>query len=178
MNANSNLSNVFGQPLFMLSCSSVLFNQKRILWCRGCARPILPRPLEHRGIKTLEESLLSLSSSRSLLPSGMSAARASTAMFSTARWVVRGHTHSHFVSFVSLLNISSVPPASGFDSHFQVKTVLDSKLPSVNYAIASFWAEIKAQGLENSVTVVQGSEFGVRTTTSNFIVTCVDFYDL
>ena len=47
-----------------------------------------------------------------------------------------------------------------------MKTVLENKLPSLNDAVASFWAEIKAQGLANSVTVVQGSEFG-RTITPN-----------
>ena len=45
-------------------------------------------------------------------------------------------------------------------------TVFKNKLPSLNHAVATFWAEIKAQGLENSVTVVQGSEFG-RTISPN-----------
>ena len=43
---------------------------------------------------------------------------------------------------------------------------MENKLPSLNHAVRTFWAEMKAQGLENSVTVVQGSEFG-RTITPN-----------
>ena len=54
----------------------------------------------------------------------------------------------------------------GYDAHFHLAEVLARKLPSLNHAISSFWAEIKAQGLENSVVVVQGSEFG-RTITPN-----------
>ncbi len=54
----------------------------------------------------------------------------------------------------------------GYDSHSEVKEVLAEKLPSLNHAVGAFWAEIKAQGLENRVVVVQGSEFG-RTITPN-----------
>lgn len=54
----------------------------------------------------------------------------------------------------------------GFDAHFHLAEVMENKLPSLNHAISSFWREIKAQGLQNSVVVVQGSEFG-RTITSN-----------
>lgn len=54
----------------------------------------------------------------------------------------------------------------GYDSHFQVGTVLQNKLPSLNYAMESFWAEMKAQGIADSVVVVIGSEFG-RTITPN-----------
>ena len=54
----------------------------------------------------------------------------------------------------------------GYDGHFMVNTVLENKLPSLNEAVATFWAEIKAQGLANNVVVVQGSEFG-RTITPN-----------
>ena len=39
-------------------------------------------------------------------------------------------------------------------------------MPSLNHAVATFLAEIKAQGLANQVVVVQGSEFG-RTTIPN-----------
>jgi len=54
----------------------------------------------------------------------------------------------------------------GYDAHFQVGTIMENKLPSLNHAVATFWAEIKAQGLEDNVVVVQGSEFG-RTITPN-----------
>ena len=54
----------------------------------------------------------------------------------------------------------------GYDAHFQLRTVMENKLPSLNHAVATFWAEIKAQGLANNVVVVQGSEFG-RTITPN-----------
>ena len=54
----------------------------------------------------------------------------------------------------------------GFDAHFHLAELMENKLPSLNHAISSFWREIKAQGLQNSVVVVQGSEFG-RTITSN-----------
>ena len=43
---------------------------------------------------------------------------------------------------------------------------MGNKLPSLNHAVATFWAEIKAQGLANNVVVVQGSEFG-RTISPN-----------
>lgn len=43
---------------------------------------------------------------------------------------------------------------------------MENKLPSLNHAVATFWAEIKAQGLADNVVVVQGSEFG-RTITPN-----------
>ena len=32
---------------------------------------------------------------------------------------------------------------AGFDAHFKVATVMENKLPSLNHAVASFWAEIK-----------------------------------
>ena len=54
----------------------------------------------------------------------------------------------------------------GFDAHFNLAEIMATKLPSLNHAITSFWNEIKAQGLQNSVVVVQGSEFG-RTITAN-----------
>ncbi|KAL7554934.1 hypothetical protein ACHAWF_018496 [Thalassiosira exigua] len=54
----------------------------------------------------------------------------------------------------------------GYDSHFQLASVFENKLPSLNHAVATFWAEMKAQGLENNVVVIQGSEFG-RTITPN-----------
>jgi len=54
----------------------------------------------------------------------------------------------------------------GYDGHFHLAEIMENKLPSLNHAISSFWAEIKAQGLDNSVVVVQGSEFG-RTVTPN-----------
>jgi hypothetical protein len=43
---------------------------------------------------------------------------------------------------------------------------LHDRLPALNNAVANFWAEIKAQGLAESITVVQGSEFG-RTISAN-----------
>jgi uncharacterized protein (DUF1501 family) len=54
----------------------------------------------------------------------------------------------------------------GFDAHKNLAEVMENKLPSLNHAISSFWREIKAQGLQNSVVVVQGSEFG-RTIAPN-----------
>ncbi len=54
----------------------------------------------------------------------------------------------------------------GFDAHFQLAEVLKNRLPSLNYAVSTFWAEIKAQGLANNVVVIQGSEFG-RTISAN-----------
>ncbi|KAL7553976.1 hypothetical protein ACHAWF_017328 [Thalassiosira exigua] len=54
----------------------------------------------------------------------------------------------------------------GFDAHSKLATVMENKLPSLNHAVSSFWAEIKAQGLEDNVVVIQGSEFG-RTITPN-----------
>ena len=54
----------------------------------------------------------------------------------------------------------------GFDSHFQVAEVLNEKLPSLNHAVSTFWAEIKAQGVGSNVVVIQASEFG-RTITPN-----------
>lgn len=47
-----------------------------------------------------------------------------------------------------------------------VSTNLAGRLPSLNLAIANFWAEMKAQGVEDQVTVIVGSEFG-RTITPN-----------
>jgi uncharacterized protein (DUF1501 family) len=54
----------------------------------------------------------------------------------------------------------------GYDAHFQLHEVMKNKLPSLNHAVTTFWAEIKAQGLANNVVVIQGSEFG-RTITPN-----------
>ena len=54
----------------------------------------------------------------------------------------------------------------GFDSHFKVTTVLENKFPSLNMAVKLFWEEIKAQNIDRSVVVIQGSEFG-RTITPN-----------
>lgn len=54
----------------------------------------------------------------------------------------------------------------GYDAHFQLDEVMQNKLPSLNNAVMSFWEEIKAQGIDHSVTVVIGSEFG-RTITPN-----------
>lgn len=47
-----------------------------------------------------------------------------------------------------------------------MSSILASRLPALNVAVANFWAEIKAQGLAESITVVQGSEFG-RTISAN-----------
>eukprot|EP00956_Cyclotella_meneghiniana_P017778 scaffold29242_cov20-Cyclotella_meneghiniana.AAC.1 len=44
--------------------------------------------------------------------------------------------------------------------------ILETKLPALNQAVGNFWAEIKGQGIADSVTVVQGSEFG-RTISAN-----------
>lgn len=54
----------------------------------------------------------------------------------------------------------------GFDHHAQVKQGLDSSLPSLNTGLTNFWNEIKAQGIQNNVLVIQGSEFG-RTVSPN-----------
>lgn len=54
----------------------------------------------------------------------------------------------------------------GFDTHSDQANILDDRLPALNTAVANFWAEIKAQGIADSVTVVQGSEFG-RTISAN-----------
>lgn len=54
----------------------------------------------------------------------------------------------------------------GFDTHSDMANILDDRLPALNTAVSNFWAEIKAQGIANSVTVVQGSEFG-RTISAN-----------
>lgn len=43
---------------------------------------------------------------------------------------------------------------------------LAGRLPSLNLAVENFWKEIKAQGVEEQVIVVIGSEFG-RTITPN-----------
>jgi uncharacterized protein (DUF1501 family) len=43
---------------------------------------------------------------------------------------------------------------------------LGGRLPSLNLAVANFWQEMKAQGVEDQVTVIIGSEFG-RTITPN-----------
>ena len=54
----------------------------------------------------------------------------------------------------------------GFDTHTDAIGTVDVKLAEVNAALASFEAELKAQGLWESVTVVTASDFG-RTLTSN-----------
>jgi len=54
----------------------------------------------------------------------------------------------------------------GYDTHSDMANILNDRLPALNQAVANFWAEIKAQGLDTSVTVVQGSEFG-RTISGN-----------
>ena len=43
---------------------------------------------------------------------------------------------------------------------------MKTKLPSLNNAIATFWAEMKARGTANNVAVVRGSELG-RTISGN-----------
>jgi uncharacterized protein (DUF1501 family) len=54
----------------------------------------------------------------------------------------------------------------GYDAHFELDTIMENKLPSLNFAVKSFWEEITAQGMVNNVVVIQGSEFG-RTITAN-----------
>lgn len=54
----------------------------------------------------------------------------------------------------------------GFDHHMEVKQGLDLSLPSLNAGLKNFWNEIKAQGIQNQVLVIQGSEFG-RTVSPN-----------
>ena len=54
----------------------------------------------------------------------------------------------------------------GFDHHAYLKQGLELSLPSLNKALSNFWGEIKAQGIQNNVLVIQGSEFG-RTITPN-----------
>ena len=54
----------------------------------------------------------------------------------------------------------------GFDTHSDMANILDDRLPALNQAVGNFWTEVKAQGLDSSVTVVQGSEFA-RTITAN-----------
>jgi hypothetical protein len=54
----------------------------------------------------------------------------------------------------------------GFDHHAEVKQGLDLSLPSLNKGLRNFWNEIKAQGIQNNVLVIQGSEFG-RTISPN-----------
>ena len=54
----------------------------------------------------------------------------------------------------------------GFDHHAEVKQALDLSLPSLNKGLKNFWNEIKAQGIQNNVLVIQGSEFG-RTISPN-----------
>ena len=54
----------------------------------------------------------------------------------------------------------------GFDTHSEMSDILKNKLPALNRAVGNFWAEIKAQGIADSVTVIQGSEFG-RTISAN-----------
>ena len=65
---------------------------------------------------------------------------------------IRASTESHISYHLS--NVSSV------------STNLAGRLPSLNLAIANFWSEMKAQGVEDQVTVIVGSEFG-RTITPN-----------
>lgn len=54
----------------------------------------------------------------------------------------------------------------GLDTHNNNQQVVQSKLREINAAIDSFVAEMRAQNIWNSVTIVQASEFG-RTITSN-----------
>jgi hypothetical protein len=54
----------------------------------------------------------------------------------------------------------------GFDHHAEVKEGLDTSLPSLNKGLQNFWNEIKAQGIQNNILVIQGSEFG-RTISPN-----------
>ena len=54
----------------------------------------------------------------------------------------------------------------GFDTHSEMADILADRLPALNQAVGNFWAEIKAQGIADSVTVIQGSEFG-RTISAN-----------
>jgi hypothetical protein len=54
----------------------------------------------------------------------------------------------------------------GFDTHSEMADILSNKLPALNQAVGNFWSEIKAQGIADSITVVQGSEFG-RTISAN-----------
>jgi uncharacterized protein (DUF1501 family) len=55
----------------------------------------------------------------------------------------------------------------GFDTHSEMADILSNKLPALNQAVGNFWSEIKAQGIADSISVVQGSEFG-RTISANF----------
>merc|ERR1712146_114983 len=54
----------------------------------------------------------------------------------------------------------------GFDAHSMVESQMETSLAHVDEALASFAAEMKAQGLWDQVTIMQTSEFG-RTLTSN-----------
>ena len=67
----------------------------------------------------------------------------------------------------------------GYDAHFHLAEVLNDKLPSLNHAVATFWAEIKAQGLGNNVVVVQASEFGRTITPNSNLVSpcCIIYHD-
>ena len=67
----------------------------------------------------------------------------------------------------------------GYDAHFHLAEVLNDKLPSLNHAVATFWAEIKAQGLGNNVVVVQASEFGRTITPNSNLVSpcCITYHD-
>ena len=56
--------------------------------------------------------------------------------------------------------------AGGFDTHSDVKEVLQGNLGEIDAALASFVAEMKHQGRWDDVTIVSVSEFG-RTLTSN-----------
>ena len=58
----------------------------------------------------------------------------------------------------------------GFDTHSDAKEILQTKAAEIDEALASFSAEMKAQGLWNNVTVLIASEFG-RTLTSNGVGT-------
>jgi hypothetical protein len=69
----------------------------------------------------------------------------------------RGNGKNRDVFFVQM---------GGFDTHSEEAKILAGRLPALNQAVGNFWAEIKAQGLANSVTVIQGSEFG-RTISTN-----------
>jgi uncharacterized protein (DUF1501 family) len=54
----------------------------------------------------------------------------------------------------------------GFDTHFDLKNVLNQKLAEIGAALKSFRDELVGLGLWNNVTIVVASEMG-RTITPN-----------
>ena len=54
----------------------------------------------------------------------------------------------------------------GFDTHFDLKNVLNAKLTTIGSVLKGFRDELVSLGLWNNITVVVSSEFG-RTTTPN-----------